>query len=305
MRIRLGTRSSPLALAQTALVKNALLSHARSGEKDSPLTIDIVPVATTGDRIQTPLSDIGGKGLFTKELQDALMMSTLHGAVHSLKDVECHTLPLVFGAFLKREASQDVVIYHKETPLDDQPFYLGTCAPRRKSQASFFFKKAMCVDLRGNVGTRLAKVQSKQVDAILLALAGLKRLGYQTRHDFEKAWTGLTYQVLPQDVFIPAAGQGIIAVECLPCHQHMFAPINHPETAHMARIERSVVKAFNGHCRTSIGAFVKKNDDQSTYTLHVFYEGRYHVLALGADLSMVGDDVVCPILEHMSPLIDL
>lgn len=202
--IRIGTRSSPLALTQAMIVRDVLIPLYPKRK------IDIIPFTTRGDQTNKSLHDIGGKSLFTKELQDALLSKEITCAVHSLKDVELHDLPLVLGAFLKREAAHDVLIirkgvYDEKSPAImngpvagtfTQPLLsgiLGTCSPRRCAQTKIAFPNVTTVDLRGNVGTRLKLVNEGVVDATILAAAGLMRLGFNSE-TFEKEFPGLHQQ---------------------------------------------------------------------------------------------------------------
>lgn len=269
--IRLGSRSSPLAIKQAELVVNAIRN------KNPDVEIEIIPIKTKGDKITTPLYDSGGKALFTKELQESLLDGTIHGAVHSLKDVECHQLPLVFAAFLEREDPYDILITNNELAFnkEGESIRLGTCAPRRMAQVALAFPKIDCVPLRGNVETRLQHVEDGFVDATILANAGLKRLGYDDKASLQKKFSSLIMLPLDPFYFVPAAGQGIIAVECLPCHEHLFESINHYPTQCAALIERKLVSLLNGDCKTAIGAHYKFCDSDNCYILHGFYEGQY------------------------------
>lgn len=277
--LRLGTRKSPLALIQGQMVASEL-------QKIYPKTpIHLVPYSTSGDRTTQSLKDIGGKALFTKELQEALLKGEIDGAVHSLKDVECHSLPLVFGAMLKRENPSDVLITHQDISLDlskpESAIVFGSCSPRRLSQMKQSYPKIIPVDLRGNVGTRLKYVQHRQIDATILAKAGLLRLGYSESQDLQKDFPNLQMTPLPLDRFIPSAGQGVIAVECLLEKAHLFSPINHQKTALLSKIERMFTVYFSGNCRTAIGAYAYFDSAKKLFMLDVFYEGTYAQKVLG------------------------
>eukprot|EP01035_Chromulina_nebulosa_P024920 gene24920-32475_t len=263
--IRIGTRSSPLALIQAKMVHDALTRV--HPEK----RIQIIPFTTKGDRTTQSLRDIGGKALFTKELQDALLNGTIDGAVHSLKDVELHDLPLVLGAHLPREAAHDVLITRKNTNSCDTASgvvddifkgTLGTCSPRRRAQSQLAFPQFNCVDLRGNVNTRLKHVVDGTVDATILAAAGLARLNLQGS-DFDCAYPLLQQRALPVDTFIPSAGQGVIVVECKPVDAHLFEAINDPWSEYCSALERHFSKRLGGSCRTALGAYVREANDNS------------------------------------------
>ncbi|MDP4725323.1 MAG: hydroxymethylbilane synthase [Pseudomonadota bacterium] len=314
--IRIGTRSSPLALIQASLVRDALaLAHPHK-------RIELIPFTTRGDQTTKSLHDIGGKALFTKELQDALLTNTIDAAVHSLKDVELHDFPLALGAYLPREAPNDVLITRKNysTPAslardarvhDQAPEILtdgssdyavrkltelvgtlGTCSPRRASQAKLAWPNITIADLRGNVGTRLQHVVDGKIDATILAAAGLIRLGL-AGDVFAEKYPTLQQTILPIETFIPAAGQGVIAVECRPNDAALFAPISDADTAYCAQLERQFSKHLGGCCRTALGAHVRFLGDGSTSNVTKeievlsFFEGRTltRTFSVGADYS--------------------
>ena len=225
--------------------------------------IDIIPFTTRGDQTAKSLHDIGGKALFTKELQDALLSNKIDVAVHSLKDVELHDLPLVLGAYVAREVANDVLITRRDTALKmgegfpkDLTGVFGTCSPRRAAQARIVWPDLSIVDLRGNVGTRLQQVVDGKIDATILASAGLSRLGLMGDAFVEK-YPALQQAVLPIETFIPAAGQGVITLECRPEDAPLFAPINDVDTAYCAQLERQFSKYLGGSCRTALGAHVR------------------------------------------------
>jgi len=300
--IRIGTRSSPLALIQAGLVRDALaLAHPNK-------RIEIIPFSTRGDRITKRLHDIGGKALFTKELQDALLANTIDAAVHSLKDVELHALPLVLGAYLPRNAAHDVLITHKNRPLDlaagalfldsvSHKAVLGTCSPRRAAQATRAWPAIGIVDLRGNVGTRLQHVADNIIDATILAAAGLARLGL-VGDAFARAYPALKQTDLPIETFVPAAGQGILAVECRPDDVSLFAAINDSHTEQFAVLERKFSAHLGGSCRTALGAHARFFGARSHEIPHekvieilAFFEGRTQRRVF-CDSVMVGDGMV-------------
>lgn len=199
--IRLGTRKSPLAMAQARLAAEAI-------ERAFPeLTAELVPIVTRGDRIlDRPLVEFGGKGAFISEFERALLEGRIDGAVHSAKDMpEELAKGLVIAAALPREDAGDVLVTVKGRPLPDGPFLVGTGSPRRQVQIGEM-RNARCALLRGNIQTRLNKLREGEYDAILLAAAGLKRMGLLSDPEF-------SFERLPEKEFIPAGGQGIIAVE--------------------------------------------------------------------------------------------
>jgi hydroxymethylbilane synthase len=242
---RLGTRGSPLALAQTREVAHLL---ARAHGID-PAQIEIVTIRTTGDVIQDrPLAQAGGKGLFTKELDSALIAGEIDAAVHSSKDLPT-ILPdeIVIAGFLPREDVRDVFVSAKAASLAALPrgASLGTASLRRQAQALRLRPDLRVTLLRGNVETRLRKAEAGEIDATLLALAGLKRLGLAHR----------VTAVLEIDAFLPAVGQGAIGLTIRAGDadaQRTLAPILDPPTAAAIAAERAFLRVLDGSCRTPI-----------------------------------------------------
>src|SRR5664279_38968 len=198
--LRIGTRGSPLALVQARIVRARLAVALGVAEE----AIELVIIRTTGDAIQDrPLADAGGKGLFTKEIEEALLDGRIDLAVHSAKDVPTF-LPagLMLAACLEREDPRDVFISRKASSFADLPqgATLGTTSPRRQAIAKRARGDLRVVPLRGNVATRLAKLDAGEMDATILALAGMKRLGLESH----------ATRIMPVHEFLPAAGQGAI-----------------------------------------------------------------------------------------------
>ncbi|GLI93325.1 hydroxymethylbilane synthase [Methylocystis echinoides] len=243
--LRIGTRGSPLALAQTHMVR-ALLAKAH-GVAEDHFAIEIIK--TTGDQIQDrPLSESGGKGLFTKELDIALIAGDIDFAVHSSKDLPTH-LPaeIVIAGYLPREDVRDAWIGRNGATIETLPAgaVVGTASLRRAAQVKRRRPDLQTTLLRGNVHTRLGKVESGEVDATLLALAGLKRLGLA---DHATA-------LLPVEDFPPAVGQGAIGITARakdPDTRAALAPILDEATALALAAERAFLAALDGSCRTPI-----------------------------------------------------
>jgi hydroxymethylbilane synthase len=245
-RINIGTRGSPLALAQAALTKAALLA---AHPDLTPEGVTIVPIKTTGDKVQDrTLSEIGGKGLFTKEIEEALLEGRIDLAVHSMKDMPTF-LPegLIIAAMLEREDPRDVLI----SPVADsiaalpQGAIVGTASLRRQAQILALRPDLKVQPLRGNVGTRLDKLARGEAAATLLALAGLKRLG---RVDAATA-------ILSTDAFLPAVAQGAIGIEIRendPRVAALVAPLDHKPTTIAVTAERACLAVLDGSCRTPI-----------------------------------------------------
>jgi len=235
--LRIGTRGSRLALVQANMVADLLRNVGAASE--------IVVLKTTGDRIQDrPLADAGGKGLFVKELEDALLNDAIDLAVHSMKDVPVDLPPgLDITAVLKREDPRDVFVSNKAKTLADLPqgAALGTSSVRREAQVKRVRPDLKCVLLRGNVDTRLRRLDEGEMDAMLLALAGLKRLGLEDR----------ATQML--DDFLPALSQGAIGIEIRETDtraREVVTQLNDKGTELALDCERAFQKALGGSCRS-------------------------------------------------------
>ena len=244
--LKLGTRGSKLALIQAGLVRDALAAAVPA--LAAPDAIEIVPIRTTGDAIQDrPLSEAGGKGLFVKEIEEALLSRRIDIAVHSMKDMPtAQPTGLVIAAFLPREDARDVLIAGDVGRIADlrQGAIVGTSALRRRAQLLHRRPDLEIVNLRGNVDTRLAKREAGVVEATLLALAGLKRLGM--------AHVGTP---VPEDEMLPAVGQGAVCIECRAddaegpglARRHQPRP-----TATCVAAEHAMLVVLDGSCRTPI-----------------------------------------------------
>jgi hydroxymethylbilane synthase len=244
--LKLGTRGSRLALIQAGLVRDALAAAVPAlAAADA---IEIVPIRTTGDAIQDrPLSEAGGKGLFVKEIEEALLSQRIDVAVHSMKDMPTAQPPgLVIAAFLPREDARDVLIAGDAKRIADlkQGAIVGTSALRRRAQLLHRRPDLQIVNLSGNVDTRLAKREAGVVEATLLALAGLKRLGM--------AHVGTA---VPEDEMLPAVGQGAVCIECRADNAKVrawLAAIDHRPTATCVAAEHAMLVVLDGSCRTPI-----------------------------------------------------
>ncbi len=250
-RLRIGTRGSPLALWQAETVRDALLAAHPALAPDG---IEIVVIRTTGDRIRDrPLTELGGKGLFTKEIEAALGAGRIDCAVHSAKDMPTE-LPagLVLGACLERADPRDALIARQGESLATLPrgAVMGTASLRRRAQCLALRPDLVMVPLRGNVGTRLEKLSRGEVDATLLALAGLTRLG---RAEAASA-------VLSLEEMLPAPAQGAIAIEIRRDDARtagLVAALDHAPTTVAVTAERAFLAALEGSCRTPIAAFAE------------------------------------------------
>jgi hydroxymethylbilane synthase len=244
--LKLGTRGSKLALTQAGMVRDALVRAVPA--LAAPDAIEIVVIKTTGDAIQDrPLSEAGGKGLFVKEIEEAMLAGRIDAAVHSMKDMPtAQPAGLVIAAFLPREDARDVLIAGEAKRIADlkQGAIVGTSALRRRAQLLHRRPDLEIVTLRGNVDTRLAKRERGEVEATLLALAGLKRLGM--------AHVGTP---VPEDEMLPAVGQGAICIECRADDTNTrawLAAIDHAPTATCVAAEHAMLAVLDGSCRTPI-----------------------------------------------------
>jgi hydroxymethylbilane synthase len=243
--LRIGTRGSPLALAQANEARTRLA--ALHGFSPDQIVVEVI--RTTGDTIrERPLAEIGGKGLFTQEIEQALIAGEIDVAVHSAKDMPGMLPPgLMLAAALPREDPRDALISRNADWLLDLPTgaRVGTASPRRRALLLRCRRDLQVVTLRGNVETRLRKLEAGDVEATLLALAGLNRLGLAHR----------ATQVLPVEEFLPAVGQGIIAIEARaddPRTASLLAPLSDTEAAAVLACERAFLAVLEGSCRTPI-----------------------------------------------------
>jgi hydroxymethylbilane synthase len=237
--LRLGTRGSALALWQANTVAALLRREGRDTE--------LVTIRTAGDRIQDrPLSETGGKGLFVKELEDALLSRAIDLAVHSAKDMSVALPPgLGIAAVLPREDSRDALVLRAGETLPASPA-VGTGSVRRSAQLAVRMRSARFLPIRGNVDTRVRKLDAGEFDALVLAVAGLKRLGYAARIS----------EAIPHDDCIPAPGQGIVAIETRieDLADEVWRAINDAAAAAAFDAERAVVEALGGGCQLPLGA---------------------------------------------------
>lgn len=267
---RLGTRGSPLALTQANMVRDALIAaHALA-----PDAIEIVPIRTTGDKVQDrALAEIGGKALWTKELDRALLDGEIDCAVHSMKDVETIRPPAIaIAAMLPRANVQDRLVGAESIEALRQGAVLGTSSPRRAAQMRRLRPDLEIVLFRGNVDTRLARLAAGEADATLLAAAGLDRLG---RHDVGNA--------VPINVMLPAPAQGAVGIECRADDSHaraMLAKIDDPQTYACVAAERALLAALKADCHSPVAALATIEGAIMTLRAELLSEdGSVHVYA--------------------------
>ncbi len=240
MKLLLATRKSPLALVQTEMVA------ARLREKLPGSTCELLPLVTTGDRqAEWSLSKQGGKGLFTAELEQALLRGDAQVAVHSCKDLPGENTPgLVVAGYMPREDVRDVLVLREGVTT---PATIGTSSPRRQQQLAKLYPKATFTEIRGNVDTRLKKIASGVADATVLAAAGLNRLKITS-------WPGTVFRPLDFAESVPAVGQGAIAVQCRESDAALLAATLDASTARHVNIERALQAAIGGGCQIAFGA---------------------------------------------------
>lgn len=278
MNYKIGTRGSRLALAQANLVCGCLKA---AYPEDS---FEICVIKTTGDRIKDlPLDMIGDKGLFVKEIEQALLTGEIQLGVHSMKDMPQEPLEgLIFAKAWKREDARDALILREAKSLEELPegAVIGTGSKRRACQLLTLRSDLRIVDIRGNVDTRLRKMQEQKLDGIVLAAAGLKRLGMEN----------VITQYLEADEMVPAPAQGILALELPKEDQRLLQMLNafaDEETEQAATAERGFLKAIGGSCHLPIGAFCERTKESRLRLRAVFGDETSSRLAC-ADVT--GDD---------------
>jgi len=257
--LRLGTRASPLALAQAHEVRARLC--AAHGWDEAAITI--VPVTASADKIKGSLADVGGKALWTKELDGWLHEREIDFAVHSLKDVETiRPAELAMAAILPREDVRDCLVGAASIEALPHGARLGTCAPRRAAQMLHLRPDLRIVPFRGNVATRLGKLEAGEADATLLAMAGLNRLGHKD-----------VGTPLDEALFLPASGQGAIAVECRSDDAATIAllsAIDHAPSRHAVLAERALLAALGGNCHSALAVLTRPEGAQIHMTAALF-----------------------------------
>ena len=269
-KIRIGTRGSPLALKQAEETRDKLIA----AHNLDPDRLEIVVITTTGDRVRDrPLAEIGGKGLFTKEIEEALYAEEIDMAVHSMKDMPAE-FPDGLGivCLLEREDPRDAFMSPVAASLAELPqgAVVGSSSVRRAAQAKRLRPDLEIVTYRGNVNTRLRKLKDGEVSATFLACAGLKRLGM----------ADVITRPMPVDEMLPAVAQGAIGIETRlddEATQELLAPLNHGETEITVAAERGFLCALDGSCRTPLAGHAVRAGDRVSF----------HGLALTADGSEV------------------
>ena len=252
-KLRIATRKSPLALWQAEHVAD-VLRRTHPG-----LEVELAAMSTRGDKIlDTPLAKIGGKGLFVKELEQGMLEGTADLAVHSMKDVPVELPPgLHLAVTMSREDPRDAFVSNKYEDVDQLPqgAVVGTASLRRECQLRERRPDLRIESLRGNVNTRLGRLDEGRFDAIILASAGLKRLGFEER----------IRTVIPPELSLPSIGQGALGIECRsadPRVNELLAPLTDPETAVCVAAERAMNRRLEGGCQVPIAGFALLEGDE-------------------------------------------
>ena len=268
-RIKIGTRGSPLALAQARETRDRLIA----AHGLDPSDIEIVAITTTGDRIKDrPLNEIGGKGLFTKEIEDALLAGEIQLAVHSMKDLPAN-LPegLTIAAVLLREDPRDAFISPVANSLAELKAgaTIGSSSVRRTAQVLRLRPDLKTAQFRGNVETRLRKLSEGVADATFLACAGLNRLGLADK----------ITAAIPVEVMLPAIAQGAIGIEIREddeATRKLLAAINHRPSEFAVACERAFLKALDGSCRSPLAGLATLNGDTLSFRGHALTPDGLH-----------------------------
>jgi hydroxymethylbilane synthase len=251
--IRIGTRSSPMALAQVERVRAELAGHWPG------LATEVVPFTTSGDKWAGPLSALGGKGAFTKEIDQALLDGRCDLGVHCMKDVPGdRPVPAgtVFAAYLERDDIRDALVYPGGLRLAELPpgTRMGTSAVRRIAQLARDFPHLHTVPIRGNANTRLAKLEAGEADALLLAVSGLQRIGQ----------AGRITEVFPVDVMCPPVGAGVLGLQCReddPATIEAVTVLGDTEAWRQTTAERMLLHVLQGHCNSPIAGYATSEAD--------------------------------------------
>ena len=251
--LRIGSRGSRLALLQAEFIRSLIKS------KFPEITTELHIIRTTGDKIlDSQLSEIGGKGVFVKEIEDALIRNEIDIAVHSMKDLPT-ILPngLTIGAVAERHDPRDVLVSKNDIKFNELPkgAKVGTSSLRRQAQLLNLRPDLQILPLRGNVDTRVRKVRSEGLDSAVLALAGLERMGFKDE----------IAEIFPVDVLVPAPGQGALAVECREDDREIndiISQINHKESSISAYAERAFLAELGGGCQVPVGCYARIKKDR-------------------------------------------
>ena len=262
-KIIIGSRGSKLALLYAQQAKDRIIENTNLGNED----ILIKPITTKGDEVQdTRLSELGGKGLFSSNIEKELQLKNIDIAVHALKDMPANeTEGLRTDSFLKRNDPREILITKNKKKLKDldQKSIVGTSSYRREFQIKKIRQDLNCKLIRGNVDTRIRKLNEGMYDAIILSYAGIKFLKFENEIS----------EIFSAEEIIPSAGQGVIALQCRENDDETISilnKINHEETHKRAHLERNILKVLDGDCETAIGAHSVVDGDKITVEAELF-----------------------------------
>ena len=288
--LRLGSRKSPMALAQSGQVAGMIT--ARTGRQ-----VEIVGVTTLGDVSRAQVTQIGGTGIFVSALRDALLRGEVDLAVHSLKDLPTGPAAgITLAAVPSRDDPRDALVARDGAKLADLPLAarIGTGSPRRAAQLLGLRSDLRCVPIRGNAGTRLGKVEAGELDGVVLAHAGLARIGY----------LGAVTQVFEPDEMLPAPGQGALAVECRaadPGLAELLATVSDQASMAAVTAERTLLAALEAGCSAPVGAYAAGTDTLRMLAAVMSPDGsrvlRANGTAPGADARRLGRDLAAELLR--------
>ena len=259
-KIIIGARGSKLSLSYAEIVKKLFFSASNQKKK-----IEIKTIKTSGDIFHDKkISDIGGKNIFCKEIENQLLEKKIDIAVHSLKDMDSfEENNLIIGAYLKRNDPRDVIVLKKDKSLSRDKLTIGSSSKRRELQFKSYFKNITCKNIRGNIDSRISKVKKGEYDGIILALAGLKMLKFENE----------IKEIFSEEKIIPSAGQGVIAVQCRKDdleNMKILEKINDENTKICALTERSLLKTIGGDCHTAVGVYAKIDKDNIIISSQLF-----------------------------------
>jgi len=285
-KITIGARGSKLSLAYVAKVKELLLKKNKEIKEEN---IEFKAIKTSGDlNSNKKISEIGGKNLFCKEIEESLIAKEIDVAVHSLKDMESiENNKLLICAYLKRNDFRDVIISEKIKKVDDlgDGVKIGSSSRRRELQLKKINKKISVVNIRGNIDTRINKISENNLDGIILAAAGVKSLKLEKKIGF----------IFESELILPAVGQGIIAVQCRKEDnvQNLFKKINDHNTSLCAIAERKMLKTVGGDCDTAIGGLAEIKNNNLILKAQLFSDigdetFEHEIIGKGTDASIIG-----------------
>ena len=295
MKITIGARDSKLSLAYVAKVKELLLKNNIELKADN---IEFKAIKTTGDlNTDKNISEIGGKNLFCKEIEESLLKKEIDIAVHSLKDMEAiENDNLLIGAYIKRNDYRDVIVSEKIKKISDlkDGIKIGSSSKRRELQLKKINQKISIINIRGNIDTRIKKISENKLDGIMLAAAGVKSLRLDKK-------IGFTFE---SEHILPAVGQGIIAVQCRKEDKirSLIKKINDNETSLCAIAERKMLQTIGGDCDTAIGGFAEIKDNNLKLRAQLFSDSgkesfEHELTGREVDATFIGKSVAEKLLN--------